>query len=69
MKLGITQRIALLRTKAVKHRHDDQRSYRHPSQYKPLITPWWIEADDPPLITLTMEFLAHFSKVPWLLES
>ncbi|WZZ78557.1 hypothetical protein YC2023_099129 [Brassica napus] len=36
----ITTRIALLRTKAVKHRHDDQRSYRHPSQYKPLITPW-----------------------------
>ncbi|KAF2588744.1 hypothetical protein F2Q70_00038758 [Brassica cretica] len=55
-------RIALLRTKVVKHRHDDQRSYRHPSQYSPLITPWWIEADDPPLITLTMEFLAHFSK-------
>lgn len=39
MKLGITQRIALLLTEVVKHRHDDQRSYRHPAQYSPLITP------------------------------
>lgn len=39
MKLGITQRIALLRTEAVKHRHDDQRSYCHPAQYSPLIPP------------------------------
>ncbi|WZZ08539.1 hypothetical protein YC2023_094460 [Brassica napus] len=70
----ITTRIALLRTEAVKHRHDDQRSYCHPAQYSPLIPPelgrsiiGWVEhprsleshTPSPPPLIDRLEFLTE----------